>query len=101
MDVLALQSAQFNSLLTQNIEPISKESVESSLARRSIKTQTLSVSENIVRLQIPTVGYGTLMEWLLENQKVTRLTVEDAKLIALPELGQVSATLTLKQQRAE
>jgi general secretion pathway protein M len=99
MDALAKQSTELSSLNAENIAPVSREMVESGLTRRSVKIQSISVNDDIVRLQLGTVAYGNLMEWLLEVQKTARLTVEDAKLTALPEPGMVEAVLTLKQQR--
>lgn len=86
--------------LSQNVTPINRELVESTLARRGIKTQSLSVSGDIVRFQANTAPYASLMEWILEMQKASRLTVDEAKLTSLPEAGQVSAVVTLRQQKA-
>ncbi|MEB0032537.1 type II secretion system protein GspM [Undibacterium sp. RTI2.1] len=99
MDLMSKQSAQLGNAMSENIDTVSRESIETSLARRSIKAQNLSVNDDVVRFQIATVAYANLMEWLLEAQKSTRLTVEEAKLAALPESGQVSVTITLKQQK--
>ncbi|MFZ6813117.1 type II secretion system protein GspM [Undibacterium sp. Rencai35W] len=99
MDVLSRQSAQLGVAMAENVDAISREAVELSLSRRGVKAQNLSVSDDMVRLQISTVAYPTLMEWLLEMQKSSRLTVEESKLTALAESGQVSATLTMKQQK--
>ncbi|MET3116229.1 general secretion pathway protein M [Undibacterium sp. GrIS 1.8] len=99
MDLMSKQSAQLGNAMSENIDTVSRESIETSLARRSIKAQNLSVNDDVVRFQISTVAYANLMEWLLEAQKSTRLTVEEAKLAALPESGQVSVTITLKQQK--
>ncbi len=99
MDLMSKQSVQLGNAMSENIDTVSRESIETSLARRSIKAQNLSVNDDVVRFQISTVTYTNLMEWLLEAQKSTRLTVEEAKLAALPESGQVSVTITLKQQK--
>lgn len=97
--LLGTQQAKLSTVLSENVPQVNKESLEAALSRRGIKAQTLSVSDDIVRIQIPSLAYNNLMEWLVEMQKAYRLTVEEARLLALPENGQVSATLTLKQQR--
>jgi type II secretory pathway component PulM len=70
------------------------------LLRRGIKAQTLTSADDIVRLQVTSVAYVNIMEWLLEMQKAARLTVEEAKFTALTEVGQVGVVLTLKQQKS-
>lgn len=96
---LSKQQAGLTANLAEFIAPVSREQVEAVLGRRGIKAQTVAVSDDLVRLQIPTAAYANLMECLVELQKASRLTVEEAKLVALLENGQVSATLTLRQQR--
>ncbi|MFZ6658680.1 type II secretion system protein GspM [Undibacterium sp. TJN19] len=100
MTELSKQQTGFAASLSEVITSVNKEQLEASLTRRGIKAQTLGVADEIVRVQITAASYANLMEWLVEMQKASRLTVEEAKLIALPESGQVSATLTLKQQRS-
>jgi general secretion pathway protein M len=99
MAAMSGQYAQIATAMTENIEPISREVIEASLMRKGIKAQSLSASDDIVRLQISSVAYSVIMEWVLEMQKAARLTVEDAKLTALPDKGQVGVVLTMKQQK--
>jgi general secretion pathway protein M len=99
---MALMSGQYAKIATQmkeDIAPVTREVIEASLLRRGIKAQTLSASDEVVRLQVTSVAYSNMMEWLLEMQKVARLTVDDAKVTALVEKGQVSVVLTLRQQK--
>ncbi|MBI1771444.1 MAG: type II secretion system protein M, partial [Burkholderiales bacterium] len=86
--------------LSEFVAPVTREQLEAVLGRRGIKVQTIAVSDDLVRLQIPSASYANLMECLVEMQKASRLTVEEAKLVSLLESGQVSATLTLRQQRS-
>jgi general secretion pathway protein M len=99
MAALSGQYAQIATAIAESIEPISREVLETSLLRKGIKAQTLTASDDIVRVQISSVAYSTIMEWILEMQKAARLTVEEAKLTALPEKGQVGVVLTMKQQK--
>lgn len=99
MAILSQQSAQMNTAMAENIPAITREIVDASLQRWAVKPQTLSVSDDVVRLQLSSIAYSGLMEWLLEMQKSSRLTVDDARVSALPEPGMVSVTLTLRQQR--
>ncbi|MCH8618850.1 type II secretion system protein GspM [Undibacterium sp. TS12] len=97
---LSKQQSKLAVSLSELVPPVSREQLEASLTRRGIKAQTISVTDDLVRLQIPAAAYANLMEWLVEMQKASRLTVEEAKLVALLEVGQVSATISLKQQRS-
>lgn len=100
MAAMSAQYAQIATAMTENIEPVSREVLEASLLRKGIKAQSLTASDDIVRLQISSVAYSVIMEWMLEMQKAARLTVEEVKLTALPEKGQVGVVLTMKQQKA-
>jgi general secretion pathway protein M len=99
MASLSGQYASISKAMAENVEPVSREILEASLMRKGIKTQSLSTSDDIVRLQISSVAYSTIMDWIFDMQKAARLTVEDAKLTALPEKGQVGIVLTMKQQK--
>ena len=100
MENMTGQYAVISKAMSDVTPPLTKETLEASLTRRSIATQSLSVSGDVVRLQMNTVGYANLMEWILEMQKAARLTVDEAKVTMLGEPGQVSAVLVLRQQRA-
>jgi general secretion pathway protein M len=96
---LSQQFAQFSGALSDNIEPITKETIESTLSRRGMKAESLTVSDGVVRLQLKQVDYGNLMDGLMELQKANRMSVEEAKITALTDPAQVDALLTLKQQK--
>ena len=99
VNALSAQQTRLNGSLGQMVEPVTHDIVEAGLTARGIKAQSISVTEDMVRLQISAVDYRNLMEWLVQSQKSSRLTVEEARLTALTEPGQVNAVLTLKQQR--
>jgi general secretion pathway protein M len=85
--------------MTESVPVMTRESIEASLTRRNIKTQSLTVANDVVRFQVNVVAYANLMEWMLEMQRAARLTVDDIKLTALTEPGQVSVVVSLRQQR--
>jgi general secretion pathway protein M len=99
MAAMSGQYAQIATAMSENIEPVTREVLEASLLRKGIKAQSLTASDDIVRLQVTSVSYSVIMEWILEMQKAARLTVEEAKVTALPEKGQVGVVLTMKQQK--
>ncbi|CAN5882253.1 N/A [soil metagenome] len=99
MAAMSGQYAQLSASITEVVAPVTREVIEASLLRRGIKAQTLAASDDVVRLQVSAVAYVNMLEWILEMQKAARLTVEEVKLTALPEPGQVGVVLTLRQQK--
>lgn len=99
MALMTQEYALISQSLSENIPPVTREFIEASLLRRNIQTQSLSVSNDIVRVQANLAAYSSTMEWLLEMQKTARLSVEDAKLTSLSGPGQVSFVITLRQQK--
>jgi general secretion pathway protein M len=78
---------------------LSKESIELSLAGRGLKPQSVLLSGNLVKVQLASVSFAAMMEWLAQMQKSTRLSIVDANIVALPAPDSVNATLTLRQHR--
>jgi general secretion pathway protein M len=99
MAVMSGQYAQIAAALTGNSEPVTREMLEASLLSKGIKAQSLTVSDDVVRLQVAGASYSSIMEWILDMQKAARLTVDEAKVTALPEKGQVGLVLTMQQQK--
>ena len=99
MAAMSGQYAQLSASITEVVAPVTREVIEASLLRRGIKAQTLAASDDVVRLQVSAVAYVNMLEWILEMQKAARLTVEEAKVTALPEKGQVGVVLMMKQQK--
>jgi general secretion pathway protein M len=77
---------------------ISKESVEAALTQKGLKPQSVVLSGELVRVQLTSVSFFALMEWLDEMQKKSRLAVLEANIAAQPAVDVVNATLTLKQR---
>lgn len=100
MNDLVAQYTLLSKNIADGVAPVTRELLEQTLLRRNIKTQSLSVTNEFVRVQANVANYASVMEWLLEVQKAARLTVEEIKFTALTEPGQVSVVITLKQQRA-
>lgn len=99
INALSVQYNQLAPLLSQGVEPVTKEMIESALSTRGLKAQTLSINDGTVKLQIQSAAYANVMEWVAEMQKSFRLVVEDAKLTGLAETGQISVSFTMRQIR--
>ena len=57
--------------------------------------------DDIVRVQLAAVPFAGVIDWLDEMQRTASLSTIEANVVALPEAGQVNATLTLRQQKSE
>lgn len=78
-----------------------QESIEAALGRRSLKAQSVSVSGDLVRIQLNNVPFSSLIEWLDETQKTTRLSVIDSTFTAQAQTDIVNATLNLRQPKTD
>ena len=101
MQALASQVAQLKNAAAVATDLVSQESVAASLGAHGLKPKNITVSDGFVRLQLDSVSFPGLADWLDEQQKATHLTVTEANFVPQKQLDTVNATLTLKQQRAE
>jgi general secretion pathway protein M len=111
LPVLRQQAAQLQSmarevtgLASQNrppVAPMAREGLESTLAAKGLKAENLAVSGEIAKVQLSTVSFSALLQWLDEIQKSALVSVVDANIVALPQPDSVNATLTLRQTRNE
>lgn len=81
------------------VAPLSRSLLESSLARKGIKAQTLEINGELVRLKLSGVSFAALIRWLSEMQAVAQLAVNDLTVVALEQSDRVDASLSLRQQR--
>lgn len=79
--------------------PLSRSMLESSLARKNIKPQTLEVNGELVRLKLSDVSFAALIAWLADMQATAQLAVNEANVVALEQSDRVDASLSLRQQR--
>lgn len=98
LQALLQQYQSLSGQANQTVTPITREVLTASLSRRGISTSTLGISDEVVRLQITKAYYSEVMEWLTEVQRAHRLSVDEIKVVALPDAQQVSVTLSLRQQ---
>jgi type II secretory pathway component PulM len=85
--------------MAEPIAPLNREAIDASLLRRQLKAQSLTMSEDSVRIQLNAARYANVMEWMLEVQKAMRLYVDDVKFTGQTEVGQVNVVISLKQHR--
>lgn len=83
------------------VEPVTRESMEASLARAGLKPQTVSVTGEIIRVQLNGASFASLSAWIEQAGKTMNISVTEASIVAQAQPDTVNATLTLRQQRRE
>jgi general secretion pathway protein M len=104
VQVLAKQASAAGSGATATAAapaPLTRESLETSLSRKGLKAQNLSVTGELARLQLNDASFAATVEWLAEMQRSVRLAVVDAKIEGQAQADTVNASFTLRQQRGE
>jgi general secretion pathway protein M len=82
------------------VTTVTKESLEASLARKGLKAQSVSVTGEIVKVQLSSASFAGTIDWLNEMQRTARLSVVDANIDSQAQPDTVNATLTLRLQRS-
>ncbi|EGF33917.1 General secretion pathway protein M [Oxalobacteraceae bacterium IMCC9480] len=101
MQQLARDAVALSSSVAPPPPVLSKEGMETSLATRGLKSQSVVVTDDVVRIQLSSVSFAALVDWLGEVQKTVRLSVIDTSITAQSASDMVNATLTLRQQKSE
>ena len=102
LQVMAREASGLAAKGSASVAPLSKESLETGLARKGLKPQNVALTgDDVVRVQLAAVPFAGVIDWLDEMQRTASLSTVEANVVALPEPGQVNATLTLRQQKSE
>ena len=98
---LPAASSEANSAGTtsEGTPSLSRSLLESSLARKGIKAQTLEINGELVQMKLSDVSFAALIAWLGEMQVAAQLAVNDATVVALTQSDKVDASFSLRQQR--
>jgi general secretion pathway protein M len=79
------------------VVPVTREALAASMTASGLNPASLSVSGEYTKVQLNGVSFANLMAWLDAQRRDSRLLVQDAQFTAKDALGQVDATLTLRQ----
>lgn len=101
MQALAEEAAKLSGKTSSAIAPVSKESIEAVLTRKGLKAQSVGVTGDGVRVQLSSVSFSGLLDWLDDMQKTASLSVVDANIVGLAQPDMVNATLTLRQPKRD
>lgn len=101
MQTLAKEAANLPPPSERTAQPITRESLTSSLSNHGITAQNLSVSGETVRLQLTNASFSNLIAWLGAVRSAMLLEVTEANIVAQSQSDMVNATITLRQQASE
>ena len=101
MQVLSKEAAALSGKPVAPQITMSKENIETILARNGLKPQSVMLIGDNAKVQLTAVSFVGTLNWLDDMQKNTLASVTDANIVALVQPDMVNATLTLRQPRNE
>jgi general secretion pathway protein M len=97
LDALAAEARAVAAQPAPAVAPVTREALAASMTASGLNPASLSVSGEYTKVQLNGVSFANLMAWLDAQRRDSRLLVQDAQFTAKDALGQVDATLTLRQ----
>ena len=97
LDALAAEAKAVAAQPAPAVVPVTREALAASMTASGLNPASLSVSGEYTKVQLNGVSFANLMAWLDAQRRDSRLLVQDAQFTAKDALGQVDATLTLRQ----
>lgn len=82
------------------VPPMTREALLASMAQRGLVAGSVTMTGEYAKVQFNGVSFANLAAWLDAQRRENRVQVQDAAFTALAALGQVDATLTLRQASA-
>ncbi|OGT00277.1 MAG: general secretion pathway protein GspM [Gallionellales bacterium RIFCSPLOWO2_12_FULL_59_22] len=101
MQGLSKEAAMFAGISALPVPELSRESIETALAGKGLKPQSVTLSGGLAKVQFASVSFTGTLEWLGEMQKNAKLSVVDANIVALAQPDMVDAILTLQKSKNE
>jgi general secretion pathway protein M len=98
---LSQEAAGLSGQAALSVIPMSKTSLEASLARKGIKPQNVALTGDVAQVQLGSVSFAGTIDWLDDVQKTALISVVEAKIVALAQPDMVDVTLMLRQQKSE
>lgn len=83
------------------VPELTRERLEASLQSKGLKPQSVVLAGEQTKVQLSSISFAALVEWLDEMQRTARLSVIEANVEAQAKPDTVNATLTLRQQKGE
>lgn len=104
LQALALEAGELARSVPPQVTPMTRESLTASLAARSVKPESITITGEYAKLQLNGVSFANLYGWLDAQRRENRIGVFDAGITAAAApapSGQVDAVLTLRQDTSQ
>jgi general secretion pathway protein M len=101
MQILSKEIAALPGKFAGPLITMSKENIETGLARNGLKPQNVMLTGDYAKVQLAAVSFSGTLDWLGDMQKNALVSVVDANIVAMDQPDMVNATLTLHQSRNE
>ena len=100
MQTLAAEAQALNAQPAPSVAPMTRDSLTASLAARGLTAASLTLTGEYAKAQFDGVSFANLVAWMDAQRRENRVLVQDAVFTAKDPVGQVDATLTLRQGSA-
>jgi len=101
LQALSKEAAALSGKPATTVAAISRESIETALARNGLKPQSVISTGDYAKVQLAAASFAGTLAWLDGMQKTALLYVVDANVTVLAQADRVDVTLTLRQSRNE
>lgn len=101
LQALSQQAGMLSGKRVMPTAAITRESIETALARHGLKAQSIVLTGDSAKVQLAAAPFSGMLAWLDDAQISARLYVIDANIVALAQTDQADVTLTLRQVRNE
>lgn len=101
MQTLAAEAQALAGQPAPSVTPMTREGLTASLATRGLTAASLTMTGEFAKAEFNGVSFANLMAWLDAQRRENRVLVQDATFTAKGEVGQVDATLTLRQSSGQ
>jgi general secretion pathway protein M len=100
LQTLAAEAQGLAATPAPQVPPMTSEALTASMAQRGLKAGSITMTGEYAKVQLNGVSFANLVSWLDAQRRENRVQVQDAVFTALAAVGQVDATLTLRQASA-
>ncbi|MDO8263751.1 MAG: type II secretion system protein GspM [Gallionella sp.] len=97
LQALSKEAAAISGSSAPPMTAMSRESIETALARKGLKPQSVMLSGDLAKVQLTAVSFASTLSWLDDMQNTALLSVVDANIAASSQTDTVDVTLTLRQ----
>jgi general secretion pathway protein M len=94
---MAREAGELSGQPVLQVSPMTKESLAASLSALGMTPQSTSITGEFARIQLSGVSFANLVSWLDAQRRENRISVQEATITAQTPVGQVDATLSLRQ----